>query len=74
MECSPVNACTLSKRYIHKVLSVWATHSILQAHRQGRVDAFIQSTDKNFLVPVGGSVVASCSEAFVKEVAQTYPG
>ena len=47
---------------------------LIQAHRQGRVDAFIQSTDKNFLVPVGGSVVASCSETFVKEVAQTYPG
>ncbi|CAI8033170.1 O-phosphoseryl-tRNA(Sec) selenium transferase [Geodia barretti] len=49
-------------------------HIIEDAHRQGRVDAFIQSTDKNFLVPVGGSVVASCSETFVKEVAQTYPG
>jgi O-phospho-L-seryl-tRNASec:L-selenocysteinyl-tRNA synthase len=49
-------------------------HIIEEAHRQGRVDAFIQSTDKNFLVPVGGSVVASCSETFVKEVAQTYPG
>ena len=25
----------------------------------GRVDAFVQSTDKNFLVPVGGCVIAS---------------
>ena len=25
----------------------------------GRVDAFVQSTDKNFLVPVGGCVIAN---------------
>lgn len=45
-----------------------------QAHRIGRVDAFVQSTDKNFMVPVGGAVVASSSEAFIKDVAQIYPG
>ena len=38
------------------------------------MDAFVQSTDKNFLVPVGGSVVASCEEQFVRDVAQIYPG
>ena len=47
---------------------------MLQAHRIGRVDAFVQSTDKNFLVPVGGAVVASSSEAFIQDVAQIYPG
>lgn len=40
----------------------------------GRVDAFVQSTDKNFLVPVGGCVVASSKEEFVTAVSQTYPG
>lgn len=40
----------------------------------GRVDAFVQSTDKNFLVPVGGCVIASHDEKFVTEVSQTYPG
>ena len=40
----------------------------------GRVDAFIQSTDKNLLVPVGGAIVASCNEPFLQAVAQTYPG
>lgn len=48
--------------------------NMIKAHRQSRVDAFIQSTDKNFLVPVGGSVVVSCNESFIREVAQTYPG
>ena len=34
-------------------------HLINEACRVGRVDAVVQSTDKNFLVPVGGSVVVS---------------
>ncbi len=29
------------------------------ACRRGRVDAFVQSTDKNFMVPVGGAIVAA---------------
>ena len=38
------------------------------------MDAFVQSTDKNFMVPVGGAVVASCDESFIQKVAQIYPG
>ena len=38
----------------------------------------VQSTDKNFLVPVGGAVVASCSathgKALIAKVSSTYPG
>ena len=34
----------------------------------------MQSTDKNFLVPVGGAVVASHSVELIKAVAQIYPG
>ena len=49
-------------------------HLIEEACKAGRVDAFVQSTDKNFLVPVGGAIVASSDVNFVKEVAQTYPG
>ena len=46
-----------------------------EAARVGRVDAFVQSTDKNLMVPVGGAVVASSmSKDFVHQVAQTYPG
>ena len=40
----------------------------------GRVDAVIQSTDKNFLTPVGGAIVASPREEFVDRVAATYAG
>lgn len=47
---------------------------VLQAARIGRVDAFIQSTDKNFLVPVGGAIVAGFDENFIDAVSKTYPG
>ncbi len=40
----------------------------------GRVDAVIQSTDKNFLTPVGGAVVASPDEEFLERVSGTYAG
>ena len=33
--------------------------AICAACRRGRVDAVVQSTDKNFMVPVGGAVVAA---------------
>lgn len=42
-------------------------------HRQramavGRVDAVVQSTDKNFLVPVGGAVVCGPDASFIEQV------
>ncbi len=40
----------------------------------GRVDAVIQSTDKNFLTPVGGAIVASPNEEFLDDVSETYGG
>ncbi len=40
----------------------------------GRVDAIIQSTDKNFLTPVGGAIVASPNEEFLESVSGTYAG
>lgn len=50
------------------------THLVEQAGRVGRVDAFVQSTDKNFLVPVGGAVIAGFDKAVVAAIAKTYPG
>jgi O-phospho-L-seryl-tRNASec:L-selenocysteinyl-tRNA synthase len=47
---------------------------IQEASLIGRVDAFVQSTDKNFCVPVGGAVVASANADFVQLVAKRYPG
>ncbi len=40
----------------------------------GRVDAIIQSTDKNFLTPVGGAIVASPNQEFFDAVAGIYAG
>jgi len=40
----------------------------------GRVDATIQSTDKNFLTPVGGAIIASPGSDFVEKVSKMYAG
>lgn len=34
----------------------------------------IQSTDKNFMVPVGGAVVMSPDQAFIESISSSYPG
>jgi O-phospho-L-seryl-tRNASec:L-selenocysteinyl-tRNA synthase len=41
---------------------------------KGRVDVIIQSTDKNFLCPIGGSIIASPDESFLRKVAHSYAG
>ena len=38
------------------------------------MDAFVQSTDKNFMVPVGGTIIAGFDKAFISRVSQCYPG
>jgi O-phospho-L-seryl-tRNASec:L-selenocysteinyl-tRNA synthase len=53
------------------VQSSKAVEAINEAFRVGRVDAVVQSTDKNFLVPVGGAVVAG---PLVPQVCKMYPG
>lgn len=45
-----------------------------RAMRVGRVDCCIQSTDKNYLVPVGGAVVAGQDPAAIAAIGQAYPG
>ncbi|KFG56314.1 O-phosphoseryl-tRNA(Sec) selenium transferase [Toxoplasma gondii FOU] len=47
---------------------------VFQAIRTGRVDAFVQSTDKNFLTPVGGAIIASGDPSSIQRIAATYPG
>jgi len=49
-------------------------NSINLAHNKGRVDYVVQSTDKNFMVPVGGSVVFAYEKKLIKELSETYPG
>jgi len=45
-----------------------------QAQRVGRVDVFVQSTDKNFMVPVGGAVVAGFDASLIEKIGKLYPG
>ncbi|MHA2181036.1 MAG: O-phosphoseryl-tRNA(Sec) selenium transferase [Promethearchaeota archaeon] len=40
----------------------------------GRVDAIIQSTDKNFLTPIGGALIASPSKESIDKISQAYAG
>jgi O-phospho-L-seryl-tRNASec:L-selenocysteinyl-tRNA synthase len=47
---------------------------IRSAADAGRVDAVVQSSDKNFLSPVGASIVVSTSQEFIEQVAETYAG
>jgi O-phospho-L-seryl-tRNASec:L-selenocysteinyl-tRNA synthase len=47
---------------------------IARASRVGRVDVVVASTDKNFLVPVGGAVVAGNNEDVIDSVGRAYPG
>jgi len=35
---------------------------------------FVQSTDKNFMVPVGGSVIAGFDKSLIQEIGKMYPG
>lgn len=49
-------------------------HVIQQAHRLGRLDAFVQSADKNYMVPVGGAIIAGFDEGLIDSIGQTYPG
>jgi O-phospho-L-seryl-tRNASec:L-selenocysteinyl-tRNA synthase len=49
-------------------------HLIQTAAIKGRVDAFVQSTDKNFMVPVGGSIIAGFDKTFIDDISKFYPG
>ncbi|NHJ22313.1 MAG: O-phosphoseryl-tRNA(Sec) selenium transferase [Candidatus Lokiarchaeota archaeon] len=40
----------------------------------GRIDAIIQSTDKNVLTPVGGAIIASPNEEIITKISQAYAG
>lgn len=42
--------------------------SCIRAMAVGRVDAVVQSTDKNFMVPVGGAVVCGPNPDFIEQV------
>ncbi|MFX0145549.1 MAG: O-phosphoseryl-tRNA(Sec) selenium transferase, partial [Candidatus Hodarchaeota archaeon] len=65
---------------IHIVINAYGVQSpewmkiIRSGIDAGRVDAIIQSTDKNFLTPVGGAVIASPLKENITKISQTYAG
>ncbi|KAE9414950.1 hypothetical protein Angca_009213, partial [Angiostrongylus cantonensis] len=40
----------------------------------GRIDAFVQSLDKNFQIPVGGAIIGVFKQSAAQTIAQFYPG
>jgi len=54
--------------------STKCTHLINTASKVGRVDAVVQSTDKNLMVPVGGAIIAAYDEQIIHRIANLYPG
>jgi O-phospho-L-seryl-tRNASec:L-selenocysteinyl-tRNA synthase len=65
---------------VHIVINAYGVQSpewmklIRSAVDAGRIDAIIQSTDKNFLTPVGGALIASPDAEIIQKVSQTYAG
>ncbi|KAL3823915.1 hypothetical protein ACHAXA_007886 [Cyclostephanos tholiformis] len=56
-------------------LQCQSTNKLLnRACNIGRVDAIICSTDKNFLVPVGGALIMSPNYNVIESISQNYPG
>ncbi|MFX1574047.1 MAG: O-phosphoseryl-tRNA(Sec) selenium transferase [Promethearchaeota archaeon] len=68
------------KNLKHIVINAYGVQSpewmklIRSAIDTGRVDAIIQSTDKNFLTPVGGALIASPIKENITKISQTYAG
>lgn len=65
---------------VHIIINAYGVQSpewmklIRSAIDAGRVDAVIQSTDKNFLTPVGGALIASPNKKIIEKISQTYAG
>lgn len=45
-----------------------------QSDKNGKIDLIISSTDKNFMVPIGGSVIYSSNSDLISKVKKNYPG
>jgi len=68
------------KGLIHVIINAYGVQSpewmklIRAAIDAGRVDAIIQSTDKNFLTPIGGALIASPIKESIDKISQAYAG
>ncbi|XP_055711079.1 O-phosphoseryl-tRNA(Sec) selenium transferase [Phlebotomus papatasi] len=78
-----INLAKLAREYSipHVVNNAYGLQSSLCCHQieqavrlGGRVDFVVQSTDKNLLVPVGGSIVVAFEEQMIDNLAKSYPG
>jgi O-phospho-L-seryl-tRNASec:L-selenocysteinyl-tRNA synthase len=72
--------CKLYKIF-HIVNNAYGVHSTLamsalsKCYRSsGQLDLIIQSMDKNFMVPVGGSIIVGPSAELVDSMASMFPG
>jgi O-phospho-L-seryl-tRNASec:L-selenocysteinyl-tRNA synthase len=45
-----------------------------QSQKVGNIDVIISSTDKNFMVPIGGSVIYSNNTKLIEKIKKNYPG
>ena len=62
-------------RRINTVIFIHRKECIfIKAHSAGRIDAVVQSLDKNFQVPVGGAIIAVCKKSTINNIAESYPG
>lgn len=59
---------------IHCNFVVFVTNFCIYYFRKGRIDVFVQSTDKNFLVPVGGAIIAGFDKTVLDKITRNYPG
>ena len=68
------------KNLVHIIINAYGVQNpewmkmIRSAIDAGRVDAIIQSTDKNFLTPVGGALIASPIKENIRKISQSYAG
>ncbi|KAI1732747.1 o-phosphoseryl-tRNA(Sec) selenium transferase, sepSecS domain-containing protein [Ditylenchus destructor] len=71
--CATRNICHLVNN-AYGLQSKICCDMLEKARTTGRVDCFVQSTDKNFQVPVGGAIIATFKLSTLKAVANIYPG
>ena len=79
-EIKEISKFAKEKDLVHIIVNAYGVQSpewmglIRSAIDAGKVDAVIQSTDKNFLTPVGASLIASPDKEKIKKISKTYAG
>ncbi|VUZ41744.1 unnamed protein product [Hymenolepis diminuta] len=69
-----------SKRCMGLVECAWAEAKSTESKENSTQSSppldllYVQSTDKNLMVPVGGAIIAGFSKNLIKEIAESYPG